>query len=396
MKILVTAASSSAHISGVQRHAFNLVRCLLLNPEISRLDLILAPWQQGMGEASGLGSDSRLTIHYPEMGRGSIARNLWYYRELPELASRLRPDLVHLSYPMPIDAEAIACPTVLTLHDLYPYEIPRNFGPYQFLFNRLILQHCMHSVDAIACVSDTTLAKLKQYASSKSYGKATRIYNCVEPEPVCATQSPLPGWEGEPFLLTVAQHRRNKNIPLLIRTFHRLLRQGRLYASTRLVVLGVKGPETETIESLATQLGMRNRVLFLEGLSQAELQWCYSHCEAVVLPSMTEGFGLPVAEALLAGCRVVCSDIPVFREIGGAHCEYIALTADAEIDLAAGIKTALDKPAREPVWLPHLSAETLAKEYTGLYRALIPAAANAESTAPAASVQLATTERQFL
>lgn len=396
MKILVTAASSSAHISGVQRHAFNLVRCLLLNPEISRVDLILAPWQRGMAEASGLSSDSRLAIHYPEMGRGSIARNLWYYRELPELVFRLRPDLVHLSYPMPIDAKAIGCPTVLTLHDLYPYEIPRNFGPYQFLFNRVILWHCMHSVDAIACVSDTTMSKLKQYASSKSYGKAIRIYNCVEPEPVCATQSPLPEWEGEPFLLTVAQHRRNKNIPLLIRTFHRLLRQGRIHASTRLVVLGVKGPETETIESLVSQLGLRNRVLFLEGLSQAELQWCYSHCEAVVLPSVTEGFGLPAAEALLAGCRVVCSAIPAFREIGGTHCEYVALGADAEIDLAAGIRAALDKPAKEPVPFPHLSAETLAMEYAGLYRGLIPQAADAQSTASAAPIQLATAGRQSL
>ena len=394
MKILVTAASYSSHISGVQRHAFNMVRCLLLNPETSMVHLVLAPWQREMVEASGLVLDSRLSIHYPEMGRGSTARNLWYYRQLPKLVSQLQPDLVHLSYPMPVDAAAIGCPVVLTLHDLYPYEIPRNFGLHRSLFNRVILRHCMKSVDAIACVSDATMTRLKQYASSEICRKATRIYNCVEPEPLCATDYPLPGREGEPFLLTVAQHRRNKNIPLLIHTFHRLLRQGRVYASTRLVVLGVKGPETETIEALATQLGLRNRVLFLEGLSQAELQWCYSNCEAVVLPSMTEGFGLPVAEALLAGCRVVCSDIPAFREIGGTHCEYVALGDNAEIDLAAGIKVALDKPAKAPVPFPHLSAEVLAKEYARLYRDLIPAAATAKSMARAASIQLATAERQ--
>jgi glycosyltransferase involved in cell wall biosynthesis len=396
MKVLITAASSSAHISGVQRHAFNLVRCLLLNPEITRVDLILAPWQRGMAEASGLGADRRLAIHYPEMGRGAIARNLWYYRELPKLASRLCSDLVHLSYPMPIDAQAFACPTVLTLHDLYPYEIPRNFGPYQFLFNRFILRHCLQSVDAIACVSDTTTAKLKQYASTKAYAKARRIYNCVEPDPVCVTQCPLPGWDGEPFLLTVAQHRRNKNIPLLIRTFHRLLRQERIYASTRLVVLGIEGPETKTIESLVSQLDLGNRVLFLEGLSQTELQWCYLHCEAVVLPSETEGFGLPVAEALLAGCRVVCSDIPAFREVGEAHCEYIAFGVDAEAALAAGIGAALHKPVKEPVRFPRLSAETLATEYAGFYRGLIAAAGNAENTTSTASIRLATTERQSL
>jgi glycosyltransferase involved in cell wall biosynthesis len=394
MNILVTAASHSSHISGVQRHAFNMVRCLLVRPDITMVHLVLAPWQREMVEAAGLSSDGRLAIHYAEMKRGSIARNLWHYRELPKLVSRLRPDLVHLSYPMPVDAAAIGCPTVLTLHDLYPYEIPRNFGLYQFLFNRIILRHCMQSVDAIACVSDTTMTRLKQYGSSEIYRKATRIYNCVEQESLCATQSPLPGWQGESFLLSVAQHRRNKNIPLLIQVFHRLLHQGHIGPATRLVVVGIKGPETQLIEESVSRYGLDGSVLFLEGLSEPELQWCYSRSDALVLPSTTEGFGLPVAEALLAGCRVVCSDIPAFREIGGRHCEFVALGPDAEEALATGIKITLEKPTQEPVAFPLLSAQVLADEYARLYRGLIPAPASAMSLARGASIQPATAERQ--
>lgn len=386
MKILVTAASYSSHISGVQRHAFNMVRCLLLRPEISMVHLVLAPWQREMVQASGLILDSRLTVHYAEMGRGSIARNFWYYRKLPKLGAQLQPDLVHLSYPMPVDTAALGCPTVLTLHDLYPYEIPSNFGLHRSLFNRGILWHCMKSVDAIACVSDTTMARLKQYAPDKLRRKAIRIYNCVEPESQCATQSPLPGWNGEPFLLSIAQHRRNKNIPLLIRSFNRLLRQKQIHPETRLVVLGVQGPETQRIRKAVSRCGIQNRVLFLEGLSQAELQWCYSRSEAVVLPSETEGFGLPVAEALLAGCRVVCSDIPAFREICRGDCEFVSLRADAESALAAGIVTALHRPAQEPVTFPRLSAEVLAKEYVRLYRGLIAGVATTKSVVCAASI----------
>lgn len=386
MKILVTAASYSVHISGVQRHAFNMVRCLLLRPEISMVHLVLAPWQREMVQASGLILDSRLTVHYAEMGRGSIARNFWYYRKLPKLVAQLQPDLVHLSYPMPVDTAALGCPTVLTLHDLYPYEIPSNFGLHRSLFNRGILWHCMKNVDAIACVSDTTMARLKQYAPDKLRRKAIRIYNCVEPESQCATQSPLPGWNGEPFLLSIAQHRRNKNIPLLIRSFNRLLRQKQIHPATRLVVLGVQGPETQRIRKAVSHCGLQNSVLFLEGLSQAELQWCYSRSEAVVLPSETEGFGLPVAEALLAGCRVVCSDIPAFREICRGDCEFVSLRADAESALAAGIVTALHRPAQEPVTLPRLSAEVLAKEYARLYRGLIPGVATKKSVVCAASI----------
>ena len=396
MKILVAAASYSANISGLQRHAFNMVRCLLLNPEITAVHLVLAPWQRKMVESAGLSSDRRLRIHFEEMGRGTFARNLWYYRKLPQLVSRLKPDLVHLTYPMPVDALAIGCPTVLTLHDLYPYEIPRNFGLHKVLFNRVILQHCLRAVDAIACVSETTMNLLKQFVSSKTYQKATRLYNCVEPEPSCARQSPLPGWQGEPFLLSVAQHRRNKNIPLLIRAFDRLLQQEQIHPTTKLVVIGIKGPETQLIEDLVSQRGLHKSVIFLEGLKETELQWCYTRSEAVVLPSVTEGFGLPVVEALLAGCRVVCSDIPAFREVGDRHCEFIDLHEDAEEALAMGIRATLDNPAIQPVSLPHLSAEVLAKEYARLYRGLVPPAATAKSITRASSIQLAAPERQSL
>jgi glycosyltransferase involved in cell wall biosynthesis len=396
MKILVTAASFSSKISGVQRHAFNVVRCLLLHPDISAVHLLVAPWQRELVEAAGLGANGRLSIHIAEMGESSLSRNLWYYRRLPSLVARLQPDLVHLSYPVPVDRASLACPTVVSLHDLYPYEIPRNFGFPQVIVNRLILRLCLRRVDAIACVSETTMLRMKQYASRRMWHKAVRVYNCVEPEPLCAIRSPLPGWQGEPFLLSIAQHRRNKNIPLLVRAFHRLLRHGQIAPATKLVIVGIAGPETRRIYELVSRCGLSRSVLFLEGLSEAELQWCYARCEALVAPSRTEGFGLPVAEALLAGCRVICSDIPAFREVGAEHCRFVALGTDAEETLAAGIVATLQEPVKVPVSLPHLSAEVLANQYVSLYHGLIPSSASAQNPMCAAMVHVATPERQSL
>jgi len=395
MKILVTAASFSSKISGVQRHAFNVVRCLLLHPDISAVHLVVAPWQRELVEAAGLGADGRLSTYIADMGKSSLSRNLWYYRQLPALVARLQPDLVHLSYPVPVDRETLACPTVVSLHDLYPYEIPRNFGFPQVIFNRLILRLCLRRVDAIACVSETTMLRMKQYESRRMWRKAVRVYNCVEPEPLCALRSPIPDWRDEPFLLSIAQHRRNKNIPLLVRAFHRLLRQGQIAPATKLVIVGIAGPETRRIYELVARCGLSHSVLFLEGLSEAELQWCYARCEALVAPSKTEGFGLPVAEALLAGCRVICSDIPAFREVGGAHCRFVALGTDAEEELAAGIVATLREPAKMPVSLPHLSAEVLANQYVSLYCGLIPSSASAQNPMCAALIQVAP-ERQSL
>jgi glycosyltransferase involved in cell wall biosynthesis len=395
VKILIAAASYSAHISGLQRHAFNMARCLLQQPDISSVHLVVAPWQRELVPAAGLDSDSRLTTHIAEMDLGSLSRNLWYYRQLPALAARLQADLVHLTFPMPVHAASFACPTVVTLHDLYPYEIPLNFGFPKFIFNRLVLQQCLRNVDAIACVSAVTGVQLRRYTPATTWRKATRIYNCIEAEPLCAIHSPIPGWQGEPFLLCVAQHRRNKNIPLLIRTFDRLLQSGQIDPSMKLVVIGIAGPESRRIHRLVSHLGLSQKVHFLEGLSEPELQWCYARCEALAVPSRTEGFGLPVAEALLAGCRVVCSDIPAFREVGGDHCRFVALGRDAEEGLADAIVATLRQPAKEPIALPQFSSALLAKQYIGLYRRLIASAVSVQTARFSASLQAAS-ERQSL
>ena len=370
MKILIAAASFSSRISGLQRHAINLVRCLLQQPEISAVHLVVAPWQRELVEAAGFNIDPRLTVHIAEMRPSSLSRNLWYYRQLPALAASLNIDVVHLSYPMPVKAASFACPTVVTLHDLYPYEIPLNFGFPKFIFNRLILQQCLRNVDVIACVSEATRVRLQQYASAITARKAVRVYNCVEAEPICAIESPIPGWQGEPFLLCVAQHRRNKNIPLLIRTFDRLLRSGQIDPGMKLAIIGIAGPETRSIHRLVSRRGLGRSVYLLEGLSEPELQWCYARCEALAAPSTTEGFGLPVAEALLAGCRVICSDIPAHREVGDGHCRFVALRKNAEEALAEVIAATLHEPVKAPISLPQFSSSLLGKQYIGLYRRL--------------------------
>ncbi len=396
MKILIAAASYSSSISGIERHALNLVRCLLLRPEISALHLVVAPWQLDLAQTAGLPADVRLNIHIADMNRSSLSRNLWYFRRLPQVAAQLQVDLVHLSFPMPCDATAFNCPTVLTLHDLYPYEIPMNFGFPKFVFNRITLRQCLHSVDKIACVSDATRLRLKQYAPPAVWKKAVRIYNCVEPEPTSAAESPIPGWRNEPFLLCIAQHRRNKNIPLLIQAFDRLLGSGEIEPKSKLVVVGIRGPESGRILRLVATLGLDQRVHFLEGLTEPELRWCYLHCEMLVAPSLTEGFGLPVAEGLLAGCRVICSDIPAHREIGDGHCRFVTLRDYAVEALAAAIVDTLEEPKREPISLAQFSAPMLAQEYMAVYRNLVTSAASVQNARVANSINIATSESKSL
>lgn len=387
MKILVAGASWASHISGLQRHALNLTRCLSLRPEITEVHLVVAPWQVDFVRAADVISSPRVSIHVAEMLPGLLSRNLWHYRELPKLAKRLDTNLVHLTYPVPINRAALHCPTVVTLHDLYAYEIPSNFGFPRYIFNRAILKHCLRQVDSIACVSETTRLRLGKYAPEAIWKKAARIYNCVEGETAGETQPPIQGWNHEPFLLCVAQHRRNKNLPLLIRAFHRLVRSGQADPELKLVIVGITASQTGTIHRLVASSGLIRRVHFLEGLSEPALQWCYRNCAALVAPSITEGFGLPVAEGLLAGCRILCSDIPAHREIAGELCTFVALQDSAESTLAEAILAILKEPERHPVSLPQFSAPVVAKQYIDLYRRLIASSHFAESGITAASHQ---------
>ena len=382
MKVLLAAATFATNISGVQRHAFNVARCLLPQPEIEQLHIVVAPWQTTMLADAGLPRSIKLVPHVAAMAQSAISRNLWYYRALPTLAAEIGVDIVHNTCPMPMNAAAFHCPTVVTLHDLYPYEIPMNFGFPKFVFNRVMLQHCLRSADSIACVSEATSALLRKYAPASVWRKTIRIYNCVEPEHAGAAEPPIPLATWEPFLLCIAQHRRNKNIPLLIRVFDRLLHSGEIAANARLAVIGIRGPESGKIRKLIGDTGLGSAVHLLEGLTEAELQWCYRNCAALVAPSITEGFGLPVAEALLAGCRIVCSDIPAHREIGDGLCRFVTLSGNAETALSKEIALAVKDPKPSSVRLPQLSGPVLAKQYVALYRRLLASKAGARIAAP--------------
>jgi glycosyltransferase involved in cell wall biosynthesis len=369
MNVAIAAMSAPTQMNGVSRHAANLVRALLSTTAISEVHFLAGAWQRKMFRNALCCADPRLHTHWIPLREANLSRLFWYYRELPCIAAQLETDVVHFTFPAPKAPAAFPCPTVLSLHDLYPFAIPRNFGMLKSLLARHTIAQCIRRVDAVACVSSTTRADFIRRFPAQAY-KARVIHNIVEfrgPAMMTGNLQPL---KSRRFILCVAQHRSNKNIPLAVSVFERLLTSRIFAAEARLVVVGIPGPETRKIEEMIRNARLSHKVLMFSGLSDAELRWCYQNCDLLLAPSSQEGFGLPVAEALLAGARVVCSDISAFRELGGESCRYVSWTGDPVTAYVSAVRDALAAvPARTPSLL-HLSASSIGEQYAHLYSEL--------------------------
>lgn len=377
MKVLLTLVASTPGLSGVQRHALNLAECLLEREGIE-VHVVVAPWQRRL-VYDYESRHPRLRLHIATVPRNVVGRNTWFYFNLPRLADEIQADLVHATYPIPVMKGGLRVPLVVTLHDLYPFEVPENFGRVKAALHRSVVRRCFAYADAITCVSEATACAVPRYLPSSAAAKTTVIYNCVTSSNAEGT-APDELLGCSRFLFTIAQHRHNKNIPLLLRALQGLLGSGLIAEPISLVIVGMRGPETRRIKSLIVTLGLSDNVFLLEGISEEELQWCYRHCSAVVIPSTTEGFCLPVAEALLAGCPIVCSDIPVLREIAGERCTFVALGPGSEVRFSQAIAAAIQSPRPAPINLPRFSKQRISDQYFSLYQRLTASCSEVAAT----------------
>ncbi|HEV8601958.1 MAG TPA: glycosyltransferase family 1 protein [Gaiellaceae bacterium] len=116
----------------------------------------------------------------------------------------------------------------------------------------------------------------------------------------------------DPLVLCVAQKRPYKNIGALIHAIADLADE-----PATLVLPGASTPYEAELRALAERLGVASRVRFLDWISEADLDGLYREATCFVLPSLIEGFGLPVLEAMARDLPVACSNRPSLPEVAG-------------------------------------------------------------------------------
>lgn len=153
--------------------------------------------------------------------------------------------------------------------------------------------------------------------------------------------TPLPGpdspvSEAGTFLLTVGETSPRKDYAVVVRAL------ARLDPSIELVIAGPPAGDEGRLCSIIEALGLQSRVRRLGAVSDAALAGLYRSATALCFPSLAEGFGLPVLEAMAAGLPVISRDIPPIRELAGAAAMYV--TGDDETVWAEMIDGVVSDP----------------------------------------------------
>lgn len=372
MHILINALNRFSKPTGICRHATNIALSILDRPEIYKITLVIGTWQiDSFNSILPNSANGKIEFIFIKIRNNSLSRNFWFLFGLPKIVSDIAPDIVYLSFPIPFIKQFFATTVIATVHDLYPYELPENFGVVQSLFNRFFLKVCVEWADALVCVSQATKTSLLNYFPKiELYKRVEVIYNYIDFSDTCSVMPYCSIDIGNsPFLLCVAQHRKNKNIDKLLHAYSVLLKDNILSQEYFLVLVGSLGPETNRILTLVQELELTDRVFLLSGVSDSELRWLYENCNLFVIPSSKEGFCLPLIEALYFSCKVVCSDIPVLREIGDANCTYFQLEGDKTIDnLVESIIYSMDEKVSGCIFTDsRFTRDTSAKSFAKLF-----------------------------
>jgi len=227
--------------------------------------------------------------------------------------------------------------TLLTVHDLRWVDLD-SWNILRTVHSRII-KRSIKAADHIVTVSEAMKDVIRQFFSgvpvSVIYnGLNAESFNTFAKEEVLAVSSryKLP----ERFILAVGHLEPRKNYLRLVEAISILRDEGH---HLHLVIIGNDSGERNKIEEKIGAENLVGLIKIISGLTNAEVRCIYEECSLVVFPSVYEGFGIPILEAMAAERPIILSNIPVFREI--TRDKYIYFSSDRVDEMVLTIKKVL-------------------------------------------------------
>lgn len=338
-RVLIDATAVPADRGGVGRYVDSLVAALdadgaaptvLCQGRDAELYAALAPGADVLAAAEQIATRT--------------ARLTWEQTTLPRMVRRLRADVVHSPhYTMPLAGSAAS---VVTLHDATFFTDPRLHSSVKARFFRAWVRMSLRRAAMCVVPSESTANELTRVAGADrgrlhvaQHGVDAARFHPPSPEEIATVRDRLALGHGE-YVAFLGALEPRKNVPALIRGFARACR-GRSDPPA-LVLAGQPGWDGQ-VERALQAVPHRLRVIRAGYLPFTELSGFLGGAQLVAYPSLGEGFGLPVLEAMASGAAVLTTRRLSLPEVGGDAVVYCGIGAG---DIAAGLVELFDDPAR--------------------------------------------------
>lgn len=288
-------------------------------------------------------------------------------------------DLLFCPFTAPTFAEK-GIPTVCTIYDLQYKTYPQFFDRADVVHRDETFRSACKYADALAVISDFSRDQAILYGCLDQ-SKIKTIYLRMAKRIEIGAASNAYILEKytldiNSYIIYPANFWQHKNHEMLLTAFSLACKSG-LPKEIKLVCTGAPGARMAFLQSAAIKLGVGSRVLFPGFVPDDELSTLLTHCCGVVFPSLFEGFGLPVVEAMSMGVPVACSNTTSLPEVAGGAAIYFDPRNPVEIAKAIvalvtdkNITIILSAKGKERAGF-FSDSDQMAREYIGLFRSAL-------------------------
>ena len=297
MTLLVNLSFAPSRPTGWLNYSLNLL------PQLKDIDThIISPLQiPGM---KCYPSPANITTDFGI--KGHLRRLFWLQWQLPQLYLRMQSQL--LFSPIPEAPLFSSCRYLITIHDLIPLRFKKYFSTAQKLYCRYYIPAVINSAEHIICNSQTTAEDLCNFLEVPD-NKITVIPLAYDHKTFRLLNVPK-----QNYFLYLGRHNPHKNITRLIAAFAALPN----YQDYEIWFVGATDKRyTPILQKQIQELGLTQQAKFLNYIHYKDLPQIINQALALVFPSLWEGFGFPVLEAMACGTPVITSNVSSLPEVAG-------------------------------------------------------------------------------
>ena len=316
MRVLLSAGMIQGGRSGVARYVIALSEAMVR--EQPSIDLFVAGLDVDRTLFPWIPDDHWISI--PGNMGGGVTNLLWHQFFLNGVVDKHEIDVIHIPSYRRMLAHSVA-PQVATIHDCAPFILREKYDFFRGFFGRQIVPRIARRVRHVIAVSETTGRDVVEFMKVPA-SRVTVVPNGIDhamfrpssPEAIAAFRQRKN--LSQPFFLYVARlEHPAKNHVRLIRAFEKVAASGAFHG--QLILPGAPWHGSEIVERAVAESPVKDRIRLEGFVDNEDLPLWYAAAEALVFPSLMEGFGLPLLEAQACGTRIACADATSLPEVAG-------------------------------------------------------------------------------